>query len=157
YAANNVLPARIGEVVRAYVMSRRADLTVSLSLAVTLLERVFDGLTITLLLIVAAAFSPLPDWGRDVLYAALGIFAAAVAGVIFVMVATDAVLGVAGRVTSFLPPNIAQRLLRILDRGIAATDCLRDPWLALKVGALSLLVWAIEAGVYTLILPAFNL
>jgi len=157
YAANNVLPARIGEVVRAYVLSRKANLTVSLSLAVTLLERIFDGLTITFLLLLAALWSPLPEWGREVLYAAGGIFAVAVAGVIFVMVAKEAVLALTKRVTSFLPPRISARILSIVDRAIAATDCLRDPWLAFKVGALSFVVWAIEGTMYTLILPAFGL
>lgn len=157
YAANNVLPARIGEVVRAYVLSKKADLTVSLSLAVTLLERIFDGLTITFLLLVSAMFSPLPAWGREVLYAAGGIFAVAVTGVAFVMLAKDMVMNVARRLTSFLPPRISERILSILDRAIAATDCLRDPWLAFKVAGLSLLVWAIEGTVYMIILPAFGL
>jgi uncharacterized protein (TIRG00374 family) len=157
YAANNVLPARLGEVARAYVLSRKADLTVSLSLAVTFLERIFDGLTITLLLLVAARFSPLPEWGREVLYAAGAIFAVAVAGVALVMLAKSTVLSLAKRLTSFLPPRFSDRILNILDRAIAATDCLRDPRLAAKVAISSLLVWVIEGTVYMLILPAFGL
>jgi glycosyltransferase 2 family protein len=157
YAANNVLPARLGEVARAYVLSRKANLTVSLSLAVTFLERIFDGLTITLLLLAAAMYSPLPAWGREVLFAAGGIFAIAVTGVVLVMVAKSAVLSLAKRMTSFLPEPISERILSILDRAIAATDCLRDPLLTAKVAVLSLLVWLIEGAVYMLILPAFDL
>ena len=157
YAANNVLPARIGELVRAYVLSRTADLTVSLSLAVTFLERIFDGLTITLILLVAAAFSPLPAWGRELLWVAGAVFAAALGGVVAVMVAKPLVLRAARRVTSVLPAAIADRILQILDRAIASTDCLRDPALAFKVAGLSILVWCIEGTTYLLILPAFGL
>lgn len=164
YAANNLLPARIGEVVRAYVLSKKADLTVSLSLAVTLLERIFDGMTITLLLVVAAAWSPLVAGSptdaispAQIVAAAGAIFAVAVGGVVLVMVAKGQVLRLATRLTAFLPPRIAERILSILDRAIAATDCLRDPRLALEVAALSLLVWLIEASLYMLILPAFDL
>lgn len=157
YAANNVLPARIGEFVRAYVLSKKADLTVSLSLAVTFLERIFDGLTITLILLVAAAFSPLPAWGRELLWVAAAVFVAALAGVIAVMVAKPLVLSTARRATSFLPPAIAERILQILERAIASTDCLRDPVLAAKVAVLSILVWCIEGAMYLLILPAFGL
>lgn len=157
YAANNVLPARLGEVVRAYVLSRKADLTVSLSLAVTFLERIFDGLTITFILLLAAMFSPLPDWGRELLWVAGAVFAVALGGVVMVMVAKSFVLDLARKMTSFLPPALAERLLQILDRAIASTDCLRDPVLALKVAGLSLLVWTIEGLTYMLILPAFDL
>jgi len=157
YAANNVLPARLGEVVRAYVLSRKADLTVSLSLAVTFLERIFDGLTITFILLLAAIFSPLPDWGRELLWVAGAVFAVALGGVVLVMVAKNFVLDTARRATSFLPPALAERLLQILDRAIASTDCLRDPVLALKVAGLSLVVWGIEGLTYMLILPAFDL
>src|SRR5438105_4893404 len=45
YMANDVLPARIGELVRAYVLSRREGIRKTGTLATILVERIFDGLT----------------------------------------------------------------------------------------------------------------
>lgn len=45
YMANDVLPARIGELVRAYVLSRRTGVRKTSTLATIFVERVFDGLT----------------------------------------------------------------------------------------------------------------
>jgi uncharacterized protein (TIRG00374 family) len=45
YMANDVLPARIGELVRAYVLSRRTGVRKTATLATIFVERVFDGLT----------------------------------------------------------------------------------------------------------------
>src|SRR5687768_2319051 len=44
YMANNVLPARIGELVRAYVLSRREGVRKTATLATIFVERIFDGL-----------------------------------------------------------------------------------------------------------------
>lgn len=157
YGSNNLLPARMGEVVRAYVLSRKANISVSLSFAVTFLERLLDGLVITLILVVAGLFAPLPEWGRHLLWVAASIFLSASTAVVLVMVAKPFVLKLAARLTALLPPHLGGRILSILDRAIAATDCLRDTGLAPQILLLSLLVWAVEGCMFLVILPAFGL
>ncbi len=157
YAANNVLPARMGELVRAYVLSRRAKLSVSLSLAVTFLERLLDGLSITLLLLIAAAFTPLPDWGRRLLWLGAALFLAGLAGVVLTMRARSFVIATSRRLMTPLPARIRARLVSGIERGISATDCLRDGAVAAKIFALSLGVWIVEGCMFLVILPAFGL
>ena len=55
YMANNLLPFRLGEVVRSYYLGQREGVSKSAALATIVLERVFDGLTLLLLLLLAAA------------------------------------------------------------------------------------------------------
>src|SRR5574341_1264328 len=43
YMGNNIYPARIGELLRAYVLKRKENVPVSASLATIVIERVFDG------------------------------------------------------------------------------------------------------------------
>ena len=43
YFGNNILPARMGEVLRAIVLRRREDVAISASLATIIVERIFDG------------------------------------------------------------------------------------------------------------------
>src|SRR5262245_24906521 len=52
YAVNNVLPARLGEFARAAMLSQRSGLPYVQSLAVTVLERILDGLVLVMLLVV---------------------------------------------------------------------------------------------------------
>ncbi|MEW6007662.1 MAG: lysylphosphatidylglycerol synthase transmembrane domain-containing protein, partial [bacterium] len=47
---NNVLPARIGELARPYILKKRENVSISLALGTVLLERVFDGLSVFLFL-----------------------------------------------------------------------------------------------------------
>ena len=55
YMANNLLPARLGELVRSYYLARRENFNVSPALATIAVERVYDGVT---LLAFAAVSAP---------------------------------------------------------------------------------------------------
>jgi uncharacterized membrane protein YbhN (UPF0104 family) len=55
FMANNLLPAHLGEFVRAYVLGRRESVSKSSVLATVVVERIFDGLTI-LTLFLGAVF-----------------------------------------------------------------------------------------------------
>ena len=72
--ANNVLPARLGEFVRADAIGRQATISRSAAFATIVIERLFDGLTLLLFLVVTLAFSSFPDWVREAGIAALGLW-----------------------------------------------------------------------------------
>lgn len=57
FAANNIFPARLGEIVRAYVLARVADLPFGASVGSLVVERVLDGLVLACFL-VGAILSP---------------------------------------------------------------------------------------------------
>jgi len=157
YAANNVLPARMGEIVRAYVLGRKADISVSLALAVTFLERLFDGLSITFILVLIASTAPLPAWGKQIMWIATLVFVSASAATVLITAFRPLVLRIVERLARLLPPALRDRLLAILDRAFSATDCLRDPRLTLRVLLLSLAAWLVEGSMFLVLLPAFDL
>jgi glycosyltransferase 2 family protein len=51
YMANNVLPARLGEFVRAYVLAQREGLQTPTVFASLVIDRLFDGFTVMLILL----------------------------------------------------------------------------------------------------------
>jgi len=65
FMANNLLPARLGEFVRAYALGRREDVPKSSVFASIVVERLFDGLAVLLLLIVTLVFLPPRIAGGD--------------------------------------------------------------------------------------------
>ncbi|OGP82807.1 MAG: hypothetical protein A2Z08_00800 [Deltaproteobacteria bacterium RBG_16_54_11] len=60
FMANNVLPVRLGDFLRAYIIGRSERIGKSASFATVVLERLFDGLTVLGLLAVVLAFVELP-------------------------------------------------------------------------------------------------
>jgi len=63
YMANNVLPFRIGEIVRAWFFAQRENRKTSEVFGTIVLERIFDILSILILYVIFVfSFSNLPPW-----------------------------------------------------------------------------------------------
>lgn len=58
YMGNNIYPARIGELLRAYVLRRKEGVSISASLATILVERIFDGVIMLLFVFVGLPLAP---------------------------------------------------------------------------------------------------
>src|SRR5256885_8904504 len=85
FATNNLLPGRLGEFWRAYLLGRKRNVRKTFALASVFVERVFDGLTLIALLAVVSMNIQLPGWSREIeLFAAL-IFAGATLAVFVVL------------------------------------------------------------------------
>ena len=61
FMANNVLPARLGDVARAYVLARQEKLPAASSFSSVMLERIFDGVTVVLFLNIVLFVQPTDD------------------------------------------------------------------------------------------------
>jgi hypothetical protein len=66
YFANNVLPARTGELLRAHVLGRRTNLSRAFTLATIIVERLSDVVSLLLLLLIIMVGFPLPWWARRI-------------------------------------------------------------------------------------------
>ncbi len=65
YMANNLLPARLGEFVRAYVLAQREGLETPAVFASLVIDRLFDGFTVILMLLVTLFALRLPQGMAD--------------------------------------------------------------------------------------------
>ncbi len=65
YMANNLLPARLGEFVRAYTLARREQLATPAVFASLVIDRLFDGFTVLLLLVTTLFTLHLPAGMED--------------------------------------------------------------------------------------------
>ncbi len=60
FMANNVLPARAGEFIRAYLLGKKEQISKSASFATIVVERLFDGLTVLVILVLILLFGASP-------------------------------------------------------------------------------------------------
>ena len=65
FATNNLLPARLGEIARAYLLRRRTGLRKTFVLASIVLERVFDGLALVAVILLLSALVKPPGWDSE--------------------------------------------------------------------------------------------
>ncbi len=157
YMANNILPWRIGEFVRAYVLRERRGLATSASLATIAVERIFDGLTMLAFLLVASLFIPLDAQLRRLAGVATAVFGILLL-VLILLVASDTLRArMMALILRPFPAALATRLHDLVESFVGGLGILRS-WRELGVVALcSLLAWGLESAMYLSLAPAFRL
>ncbi len=157
YAANNVLPARLGELVRAGMLAERANVPVSQSLGVTFIERVLDGLALLFLLVAGTLTLDVPGWMDELVVVAGAVFGIATVVMFLGALRPSFVISVAGRIGGLLGTKWRQRLSKLATNVTNAGACLRDPKDAVVLFGYSLAIWCFESSIYVFLLPVFGI
>ncbi len=66
YAFNNILPFRLGEVIRAYVLSQKKDIKFVTSFTTVAYEKLFDGVALLILVLILSPFYLWEGWVKKV-------------------------------------------------------------------------------------------
>lgn len=160
FAANNLLPARIGELVRAFLTGSREGVSRSTALATIVVERVCDGLTLLTLMIVTLLLFPVPM--SDSTLQAVVIVASAVFGIATVILLGLMLFPIRMLVpihfaTRRLPQRFAERADGLVDSFLVGLQMLREPRALLGLAGMSIGIWALEAAAFGFVLRAFPL
>lgn len=157
YAANNVLPARLGELVRAGMLAERAKMPVSQSLGVTFVERVLDGLVLLLMLVLATFTGTVPTWMSEVVYVAMGVFGIATVVMVVGALWPRVIITLAGKVGGVLGTTWRDRFVKLATNVTNAGASLRNPKQAALLILYSCVIWCFEASLYVLLLGVFDI
>ena len=168
YMANNLVPVRIGEVLRSYYLSVREPVSAAGAFGTVAVERASDVMALLLFFALAWAFLPasgafgdfvddVPGGATVLTIVALLPFLAvlAVVGVITVL-SEDTVLRLAGRVAAPLPDSLRARALKLVASLLNGLTVVSSPKAFFAVFIYSIPVWAMEAAMYYLIALGFD-
>ncbi|CAA9467350.1 MAG: hypothetical protein AVDCRST_MAG05-187 [uncultured Rubrobacteraceae bacterium] len=156
YMANNVLPARAGEVYRAHYLGRRAGISRSGVAASIVVERALDGLMLVgAILFVSLAF-PREDYLGGAALAAGLIFVSLAAGIFFYGLGPDRVHRTIGRGLERLPRAIQERLAGRLNSFLQGIRGISTAGEFAEAGAYTVLVWALDACAVALVVVSFG-
>lgn len=155
YMANDLLPFRIGELVRAYIMGETEQISKASTLVTIVLERIFDGVTMLLFIVVASFFLPLEGWIRSMLVVGSVLFAAAVVMLVLAVTFRERFDHLIHRVMGRLPERWGGRGLKLVDSFFHGLAVLRTPFDSLLALGLSIVAWLLEAGMYAVLALGF--
>ncbi len=156
YAANNILPFRVGEVVRAWVLEQRYGVRKTAALATIAVERLFDGVTMLLFVGGAATVVGLNAELRHVALVAAAIFAAAIAGLVILLIGGSVRDRLLGLVLDLLPDRLAARVERMAESFLAGLGVLSRRGDLALVAVTSIVAWGFEASMYWTVARAFG-
>ena len=168
YAANNLLPARLGELVRSYWLQIREDISKTSALATIVVERVFDGITLLLLAAFASYFVPVIGLFRElgvqanvdwlVIGATLSLpFLFVGAVIVCVLLFPSKVVALVARLANILPGRLSLRAGGLARRFVLGLGSLRSFRQTGQIFMLSVLIWGSEAALYYFIALGFGM
>lgn len=137
YLLNTVMPFRLGELGRAHIISRKAELGMAKVLGTIMIERLLDTLISFSALLISLPMIIIPDWAENLTWVVgIGIFTI-LAISFFLVTRKEMVLTLVERLSRFG----LGRLSVITEDFIAGLETLIQPSRILRAGFWSLLAW----------------
>ncbi len=167
YMANNLLPVRLGEVVRSYFLSRNENVNTSSALATVAVERVYDGITLLAFaalsapwLLLLGQFDGAADVSRTtgLIFLVAAILAFSVFLAIFTLLGSSAAF--ANRMEGWLdivPAGPRPKVKELFRTFVAGLTILNSPSKHLWLFIYSLPVWLLECSMYFMLAYAFGI
>lgn len=160
--ANNLLPARLGEVVRAWVLARREGARVTTVLASVVVERLLD--VIAVLVLLGLALTASPDLGgnavsrfKQVGIAVLVVVTVGIAALLMAMWFRERCLSLMERGATRTTRAWASRGLEMGRSFLEGICVLRGGLRVAMVAGLSLLVWIVAIASFYAMAQGFHL
>ena len=170
FMANNILPARVGEVLRPFLLYKKENIKFSTSVATAIMERIFDMLGLIIFTVVVIAILPHPStthhnplgpvsvngvntikesiipslkkWTE--VFAAVGVFT--IVSMFLIVIKPDFFKKILSKVCFFLPHKLKDKIFGFYDSFVHGLKILENKTQTVWIMALSLVIW-ILAGV----------
>ena len=168
YMANNILPFRLGELIRGYYLKNKKGVPTATALSTIFVERIMDGLALILILAgssmsvpFGAIFSRLSQITKLDETFLLVIFTSPFA-ILFGLLLVIALNGprsmvIFGQLTSRLPRNLARNINHLTEDVVKGLYSLRNWKITCKALLLSLPIWILEAVLFHTVLVSLGI
>jgi glycosyltransferase 2 family protein len=164
YMANNILPARLGEFVRAYVLGEKEGIAMSAVFASLVIDRLFDGFTVLLILLFTFFTVKLPPGMESVQhglvvggYVTLTIYIVVVAFLFILKKRTLQTIKLIGRLLEFFPARVSGKVIPLLGSFIEGVRISSKPAELFALLLSSFVIWAFAIWPVDLMLRSFGI
>jgi uncharacterized protein (TIRG00374 family) len=151
FLAINTLPARIGELVRAYVLSRTERIPVGTVLGSVVMERIFDLGALGSFWALSLLFAPYPDWFRWSGYLTLMVGAVLVGSLWILHAAHVTEHPLLDRILSLIPARIRQPSASAIRSFTSGLSGIREPGTMARAWLWSVAMWIVNGSVFLLV------
>ncbi len=156
YLFNDILPAHLGEFVRAYVLGKKQPVSSSAIFGTIVMERIIDVFSLFMLMAVALLVFPFPDWVRMGGYLTFLVIAVIFVVLLLLKKYPQPAFALMDRLIGRASPHLNDRLKRMLESFLNGIVPLRRPSHYLIVTVLSVVIWACYGAAFQLVLYSFD-
>jgi uncharacterized protein (TIRG00374 family) len=150
YMANNILPAHLGELLRAYVIGKKEEISGSSTLATIAVERVLDVLSLLLIMGFVFIYFPFPDMVKLSAYLTFAFVMVIVGFLAYLKMKPQQTIRIVEIITKPFPKKIGEKILKLIisfEKGVVP---LEDTKSYVMVFVHSIVIWILYAMVYAI-------
>lgn len=143
---NNLLPARLGDLVRVYFIDESSKIGKVIALATTAVEKALDSVMLLLLIALLSPWTPIPSWLRRSSLIVSGVLVVLLLAVIVLASQRKRIVGTLER---WIERHTSLAFLRVLERLAEASGelrALRDARVQVQLWGYSVLIWGLAVA-----------
>jgi glycosyltransferase 2 family protein len=156
FAVNNVLPLRLGELVRTFVLRRSHGVPIASTLATILIERLLDVFALCGLLTVVLLLAPIQGWVLALAASGAIVFAVGAVGLLIVAITPRSLLERLFMLGIGLATRLHPKLGTLAESIVDGLRILEDASAVARIVPLSILCWIAELGLYAFLAVALE-
>jgi uncharacterized protein (TIRG00374 family) len=150
------IPARLGELVRPYLITNKSHIQFSSAIGTIFVERILDSITILFIFFCLLFFVPTPSWllkSGLILFLILLII---LAGIFLTISRQHDIPDFLTPVLNKIPPHFTLKLKNLIHRFIDGFKIMNDPRRLVLSIVLSIIIWIIDAMAIYILFLAFR-
>lgn len=140
-----LVPMRVGELVRPYLIGTKSQIPFTSSLATIFVERVLDLLTLVTFFSVVIVISDLPEWLIKFGYITFIILAAIIGLIFFLAYRTENAINILSPMLTKISQSFSMKIEELVRTFVSGFRIVSRPTILLFTFFLSVLIWAIAA------------
>lgn len=156
FMANNFLPARSGEFIRAVLIGKKRRVSISTVLATVVLERIFDAICVMGLFLYLIFSSTVDEKWKKAGLLLVVVYSAVLVFLVLGRIYSQAVQRVVHRVLSVFSSAVALKICRVIDSFLQGLNVLTDWKQVALVLIHSVCVWGTILATYYFLCGAFG-
>jgi len=157
YLANNILPARIGEVVRAVVLGKTEGISKIASLATIVMERILDVITLVIILIIASRYLPLGGGKNKIIIVATASVCFLSLFLILLKYRQEWLFKTSKKILEPISPKIALHAQKSIHNFLEGLQVLKQGKHFIAISFLSAIIGLVLGGIYYFVAVAFDI
>jgi uncharacterized protein (TIRG00374 family) len=150
---NYLLPARFGELMRVFIVSKKENISKSTALGSVFADRFLDFFTVVIVFLILMSFIPLPDDIRQIGWIALVLLVITIIGFVILYNLPKNLF----QFKLFSHPDLSEKINQIINRFRHSLKGLKNPQTLLRAVLISLIIWFINIVSFHLVIISLNL
>ncbi len=157
FMVNNLIPARAGELARAYIVGERERVSKMAALGTIAVDRVYDGIVLLLFLLIVGAFAGVSDELRVIAISMTILFGIGLLVLVAFALSEGFSRWAVAMLLRFTPQRVKGQVEELAGSFLVGLHSFRSPYDMFAATATTAVSWLLEATMYYMIGLAFDL